>query len=137
MFKVNNKDIRTTSHDLVLLSLLLTLNIYHTFFYVFIGYYEQGTVCCASSLFSRFLHGRWGLTTEIPIFLYNCITFSWFWECSEAAGRICLTKEVLLKILQNLQKTTCAGVFLNKVRLANLIKKDSGNSVFLWIFKNI
>ena len=33
------------------------------------------------------------------------------------------TKEVLLKILQNLQKTTCAGIFLNKVRLATLRKK--------------
>ena len=24
----------------------------------------------------------------------------WFWECSEAAGRICFTKEVLFEILQ-------------------------------------
>ena len=69
------------------------------------------------------------------LFSYHCITFLWFWECLEAAGRIFFTKEVLFKILQNLQKTTCAAVFLNKVRLATLINKYSGNGVFLWTFQ--
>ena len=32
IFKVNNKDTRAMSNDVVLLSLLLTLNLYHTFF---------------------------------------------------------------------------------------------------------
>ena len=32
-------------------------------------------------------------------------------------------------MLQNLQETTCVGVFLNKVRLATLMKKDSGKGV--------
>ena len=40
--------------DVVLLSLLLTLNIYHTFFYVSISYYEQAIACCASSFFQQF-----------------------------------------------------------------------------------
>ena len=60
----------------------------------------------------------------------------WCWECSKAVVRICFTKEVLFKMLQNLQKFTCAGVFLNRVRLATLIRKDSGKGVFLWIFRN-
>ena len=34
----------------------------------------------------------------------------WSEECSEAALRMCFTKEVFFKILQNLQKSTCAGV---------------------------
>ena len=48
-----------------LLSLMLTLNMYHTFFYVSIGYYA----CWASSFLSSFLHGRWRLITKIPIFI--------------------------------------------------------------------
>ena len=40
--------------DVVLLSLLLTLNIYHTLFYVSISYYEQAIACCASSFFQQF-----------------------------------------------------------------------------------
>ena len=110
-------------HDLVLLSLLLTSNIYYTFFYVSIGYYEEGIVCWASSLFNDFLHGRWGWTTEIPIFI-SLYHFLWSWECSEAAGRICFKKELLFKILQNLQKTTCARAFLNKVRLAKRLRRQ-------------
>ena len=34
-------------------------------------------------------------------------------------------------MLQNLQKSTCAGDFFNKVRLATLIKKDSDKGVSL------
>ena len=36
-----------------------------------------------------------------------------------------LQKKCSLKYWKNLQKTTCAGVFFNKVRLANLIKTTS------------
>ena len=32
IFKANNKDIRTTSNGLVLVSLLLTMNMFHTLF---------------------------------------------------------------------------------------------------------
>ena len=41
MFKVNNKDTRTTPIVVVLVSLLLTLNIFHTLFYVSIVNFEQ------------------------------------------------------------------------------------------------
>ena len=40
MFKVNNKDTRTTP-GVVLVSLLLTLNIFHTLFSAFIVNFEQ------------------------------------------------------------------------------------------------
>ena len=39
MFKVNNKDARTTG--VVLVSLLLTLNAFHTLFHVFIVKFEH------------------------------------------------------------------------------------------------
>ena len=43
MFKVNNKDTRTTpmANGIVLVSLLLTLNIFHTLFYCFVVNFEQ------------------------------------------------------------------------------------------------
>ena len=41
MFKVNNNDTRTTPIVVVLVSLLLTLNIFHTLFYVSIVNFEQ------------------------------------------------------------------------------------------------
>ena len=117
MFKVNNKDIRTTSltwpHSAV-----FTVNFEHIL-YVFLCFCR---LLWAISLFNGFLHGRWGWTTEIPIFI-SLYHFLWFWECSEAAGRICFKREVLFKILQNLQKTTCAGVFLNKARLAKRLRR--------------
>ena len=36
MFKVNNKNTRNDDNDIVLVFLLLTLNIFHTFFRVFL-----------------------------------------------------------------------------------------------------
>ena len=50
---------------------------------------------------------------------------------------MCFPKELLFKILQNLLKSTCAGVFLNNATLATLINKDSGNGAFLWILEII
>ena len=44
MFKVNNKDTRMTS----MTSLLLTLNVFHTFFLVFIVDFEQVNVSYVS-----------------------------------------------------------------------------------------
>ena len=38
-FKVNYKNTRTTSFDVVLVFLLLTFNIFHTFFLVFLLFY--------------------------------------------------------------------------------------------------
>ena len=41
MFKVNNKDTRTTPNDVVLVSLLLNFNIFHTFYSVSIVDFQQ------------------------------------------------------------------------------------------------
>ena len=49
MFKVDNEDTKTTS-DAVLVSLLITLNIFHTFFYCFYCYFEQINDCCKKAL---------------------------------------------------------------------------------------
>ena len=46
-------------------------------------------------------------------------------------------KEVLIKILQNFQKTNCAGVIFNKVRLATLIKKTPAQVFFCEFFEII
>ena len=37
-------------------------------FSISFGYYEEAIIYWASSFSSIFLHGNWGLTTEIPIF---------------------------------------------------------------------
>ena len=42
----------------------------------------------------------------------------WFQECSEAAVRMCFTKEIFFKMLQNLQKkNVCRSLFLIKLSL--------------------
>ena len=51
MFKVNNKNTRTTSNDVVLMFLLLTFNIFHTFSSVSIVDFEQVNVTWAFSYF--------------------------------------------------------------------------------------
>ena len=108
-------------HDIFLLSLLLTLNIYNTFFYVSFGYYEQGTVCWASSFFSSFLHGRWGLITEITVFilLYHFFVVlgmlrssqSYLFYKRSALQNIGKIYRKPLIFTENPQKTTSATVF--------------------------
>ena len=58
---------------------------------------------------------------------------------AEAVTRGVLWKKMFLEILQNSQKSTCAGVsFLIKFTwgLQLYWKRDSGTGVFLWILKN-
>ena len=63
------------------------------------------------------------ISTENPIFrsLYH---FFVVLRMLRSSRSYLFYKRSAFKILQNLQKTICAGVFLNKVRLANIIKKS-------------
>ena len=132
MFKDNNKDIRAMSltwrHSVVFI-----VNFEHVS-HLFLCFYWS--LCARNCLLGWFfLH--WFSSWKVKInhrkshFHVTVSLTWWFWECSEAAGRICFTKEVLLKILQNLQTTTCARVFINKIRLANLFKKRLRQRCFI------
>ena len=50
---------------------------------------------------------------------------------TEAVARGCSVKKVFLKILQNSQENTCAGI-----RPVTSLKRDSGTGAFLWILRN-
>ena len=136
MFRFNNKDIRMTQLTWRRSAVFIVNfeHISHLILFLLVTISKQ--LFAGLVLFSVVFFIEGEDQPQKFLFSHHCITFLWFWECSEAAGRIFFTKEVFFKILQNLQKTTCSAVFLNKVRLATLINKDSGNGVFLWTFQN-
>ena len=61
------------------------------------------------------------------------------WLLPEAVAQRCSVKNVVLEISQNSQENTSASVFFDEVaglRPTNLLKRDSGMGVFLWILSN-
>ena len=76
MFKVNNKDTRTT---LLALALLLTLSIFHFFSSVSIIDFEQVNVCWIGRAFTKKLFfwgnspsGRAQVNGNLSEFIFNC-----------------------------------------------------------------
>ena len=53
MFQVNKKRLQNESIGLIMVSLLLTLNKFHTIFSVIIGNIEQVNTCCYANKVNR------------------------------------------------------------------------------------
>ena len=101
LFKANNKQNRTKS-----LTLLLTLNRFHTFFWCF--------CCClciskSCNTFEVLQSNKkvWNLIRIFYFMNYPFFLIHLFLSSSHQRGSV---KKVFLKISQNLQKKTCAGV---------------------------
>ena len=75
---------------------------------------------CLCSLEKKVKHQRRTIQYQI---LHNVL--------SEAVVRRCSVKKMFLKISQNSQEITCARVSSAGLRLATLLKRDSGTGVFL------
>ena len=111
---------------------MITLNIFHTFFYVSIGYYEEAIVCWVSSFFSIFPYDGEDLPQKI-LFSYHCITYFAVLRMLRSSRSYLFYKR---SALRNIAKKT-TSVFLNKVRLATLIKKKIAVTVFSCAFFEI
>ena len=90
----------------------------------------------SSSFSSSFLHGRWRLTTEIPIFASLYHLFCSFKNPQKQPCVCVLPKRCYSKFCKIHRKTHVPESIFNKVKLATLLKKDSGTRIFQWIFRN-
>ena len=68
---------------------------------------------------------------------------AWLWKSApnfrKSSHQRCPLKKVFLEISQNSKENTCARAsFLIKLQVApaNLLKRDSGTGIFVWILRN-
>ena len=89
-----------------------------------------------SSFPSSFLHGRWRLTTVIPIFASLYHLFCGY-ENSQKQPCVCvLEKKCFSKCCKICRRTRVPESIFDKVKLATSLKKDSGTCVLVWVFLN-
>ena len=94
----------------------------------------------SSSFCSSFLHERWGLTTEIPIFISFYHLFCGFKNAQKQLYACVLQKRCSSKCFKIYRKPPVPESIFNNVRLATLIKKASTqvfSSEFFEVTKDI
>ena len=89
----------------------------------------------SSSFSCSFLHGRWRLTTEFPIFVSLCHLFCDF---KNAQKQPCvLQKRSYSKCYNICRKTRVPESIFDKIKLATFFKKGSSICVFLLNFSRL
>ena len=77
-----------------------------------------------------FLHGSCGLTPEVPIFASLYHLFCGF-KNAQKQPYLCISQKRCSKCCKTYRKTHVPKSIFNKVKLATLLKKESGTGAFL------